>query len=93
MQILLDFSGAYFRCSWQINHLNTFIFKKVKLSFPIIAHNKGIYVILVHISLFLFPVFFWYNQIHISYSLKQLFSNLVWEITLLAFLVPIELIC
>jgi len=46
--------------------IDAFIFQIIKFSLPVVTYNKDINMILVHISLFLLPVIFRYNEVNVS---------------------------
>ena len=92
VKILLDLTTANLRCPWKINDFHAFFFKEVKLAFPVIAHHKGIDVVLVHIRSLLAPGFFRNDKIHLPNCLYQSFSLLIGEIALFMLFIPVELI-
>lgn len=93
MKILFDLRAGNLRRTRQINNLTAFFLKKIKLSFPVISHDKRIYMIFFYIGTLLLPVFFRNHKIHISNCLQKLFSFFVGKITFLLLFVPVELVC
>lgn len=58
MQFLLDAGGGDFRRPRQINNLALGL-QEIKLSSPVIAHDKHIHIVFLHIGLLLRPALLW----------------------------------
>ena len=82
---MLNLRCADFWGSQQINDLNPFFFQKIKLTFPVIPHNKDIHIILMHIRTFLLPTLLRNNKINIANSFKKLFTLLIGKVSFLCF--------
>ena len=93
IQLAFDFRGGDFRRARQVNHLAALVLQKIKLALPVITDDKGIYMVFMHIRLFLIPVFFRDDQIHIADGFNQLLAFLIGEIAFFLFFIPVEFIC
>ena len=92
VEIVLDLCRRDFRRARQIDHLAVGL-QKIKLAGPVIAHDKGVDMVLLNIRDFLFPVFLRYDQIDIADGFYQLLALFIAEVAFLFLLVPVEFIC
>ena len=91
-KILLHLSRRDLRSARQIHRLAPLLLEEIELALPVIPDHEGVDVILVDVGALLSPVLLGNNQVNVTNRLKKLLSLLIGEVTLLALLVPIELI-
>ena len=91
IQISLDLGGGDFGGAGQIDHFALFL-QKVELTLPVVAHDKGVDLVLGHIGLLLLPILLGDDQIHIADGLQHALALLIGEVALLLFLIPVEFI-
>lgn len=91
-QIPLHLGRGDLRGARQIHHLAPLLLEEIEPALPVIPDHEGINVILVDVGALLSPVLLGNNQVNVTNRLKKLLSLLIGEVTLLALLVPVELI-
>ena len=85
--------GGYFGGAGEVYYVTSFLFQEIEFAYPVVAHNKCIYVIFVYVASLLFPVFLRDYKVYVSYGFQKQFSLLVGEVTLFIFFLPVEFIC
>ena len=91
-EIVFDLRRADLRGAGKIDHLAAFLPKEVKAALPVVADDKGVDVVFMHVAALLFPVFLGDDQIDVPDGFEQRFALLVGEVAFLVLLVPVKFI-
>ena len=89
---MLYLGGADLRRAGEIDHFTAFLAQEVEFALPVVADDKGVDVVFVHVAALLVLVLLRNDQIDIADGFQQRLALLVGEVALLVLLVPVEFI-